>query len=592
MKKFLIISFLITSFLSNSYADHYIDSLKNELTKAPEASVEAEIKYKLADLYLYNNMDSSILLLTQAMKIADEEKDSSFFADAYDLAGYIAFHNAIFDTATYLFHKSFTFYDTVADFKRYLRTKIYLINCDILNYKLDAAFRQITEIEKNHRLTPFESIKIADLYFSIFNRKGDYESAYPLLISKLPLLDSVKRLEFHIQFYSNLGYTCNQLNKPDEALKYFLKSYEISKSMNSEYVTIVAGISLGNFYQLQKKWTKSIKYFEECSRYYQKVHNWTEYVLTQTRLVESYIQIGNMEKASECIQKADEKFEFVNREIVVLSYYKMKAKYYTKKNLYKKAYSYLKMHQSLQDSLYQLQSVEELNELRVQFQTEKKEQQNIILKQKLEIEKATKKRVLLSWLTTIAILIALIFIFFLYWRNIKHRRTLDKENTIRLEQENKLLESQKEISNQKLQAHKNILSSTNNSLLQQSQLTSILIEALKDIRPYSNKEGQNKINSYLADLSDFSKEKNWQTFEQNFILLYPNFLNILKQIYPSLTIAERKQCSFIKMDLSSSEISKITLQEKHSIYRLNKKIRDKIGVETNEELILLLKKIG
>jgi DNA-binding CsgD family transcriptional regulator len=259
----------------------------------------------------------------------------------------------------------------------------------------------------------------------------------------------------------------------------------------------------------------------------------------------------------------------------------------------------------LKDSLYSIENVKELNELRIKYETEKKEQENILLSKELELEKVKKKRVLYSWIGTIGLLVILTILFFLYRKNVKHRRCVleqkkllieseknqleqekkvkDLEN-IRLIQENQLLESQQEITAQKLQAHKNMLTSTNNFLLQQSQLTEILIDALKSLKPYSNREGKDRINTYLADLSGYSRDKSWQTFEQNLLLLYPDFLSSIKSQFPELTVAEYRLSAFIKFGKSTIEISKITMQSRHSIYGIKKRLREKMKLETNEEL--------
>ena len=151
-------------------------------------------------------------------------------------------------------------------------------------------------------------------------------------------------------------------------------------------------------------------------------------------------------------------------------------------------------------------------------------------------------------------------------------------------QEKKLLESQKEIALQKVRAHKNMLTVTNNSLMQQSQLAANLQTSLKSLRPYCNTEGKNKISSYIADLSGITKERNWQVFEQNFTTIYPYFLSTLIERYPNLTSAEIKICAFLKIGKKTQEISQITMQSRHSIYGIKKRLREKLNLKDNEEL--------
>lgn len=185
----------------------------------------------------------------------------------------------------------------------------------------------------------------------------------------------------------------------------------------------------------------------------------------------------------------------------------------------------------------------------------------------------------------------MLVIYYFFKKNALHRRALNVAKIRQKEEERKQLEQEKEIIEAKLQAQKNILESTNLSLLQQSQLSEFLYTSLKSLRPYCNMEGKQEIASHMAQLQSISKEKNWRTFEQNFLLLHPNFFTRLEEHFPNLTVSEKKVCAFMKLGLSTSEMCQITLQSKLSIYRHKKSIREKMGQEDNEKLEAFIKDI-
>ena len=120
--------------------------------------------------------------------------------------------------------------------------------------------------------------------------------------------------------------------------------------------------------------------------------------------------------------------------------------------------------------------------------------------------------------------------------------------------------------------------------MQQSQLADALHNYLESLRPYCNQEGKKKISSYLADLNVITKEKKWQIYEQNFTTIYPHFISNLIEKYPNLTTAEIKICTFIKIGKKTHEISQITMQSRHSIYGIKKRLREKLNLKDNEEL--------
>ncbi len=580
------------------YAEHYHDSLRNEIEKREVSSKNAKVYYQLAKSFVYSNLDSSMIYSKKSLQSCNLAIDSIQLADVYHLGAYCALRMHKYDSAISLVNTSLRYYDTLSILDKYISSRIISINCYINQFKLAEAYEQYKLLEDVPNKSNLDRIRILDLYVQIFSMRKKPKLVLQKLMENLPFIDSVDQIPYKMKYFTSLGKAYFSEGETKNAIKYLLKSLKLADSIHNEYFQITIGNTIMVVYQDVENYKAAVPFAKRSIEFYKRNGDHQGYLDMQCQLAELYSRAEIVDSAKLVLSKISSEILEGSKPQLKMRFYKASKKYYEKTGQFQKALSAYENHIAIKDSIYNENSIKEVDGLRVQYEADKKEQENIILKQKLEIEKANKKRVLFSWIATSAFFVVFVFFSLLYRRNIEHRRALIKAINIQLEkdkkileQENKLLESQKEIAIHKVQAQKNILTSTNNSLLQQSQLTSILIDALKGVRPYSNKKGQSIINSYLADLSNFSRERNWQTFEQNFVLFYPNFLVNLKEKYPSLTNAERRQCSFLKMGLSSSEISKITFQEKHSIYRLNKKIRDKIGVETNEKLDEIIKEL-
>ncbi len=473
-------------------ADQYQDSLKKELSKTTQIEKVGLLKYRLAESYLYLNVDSSKMLLDQSLEIAEVTSDSSLFANIYYFAGYLAYNTSNFDTAIYLFRKSFTYYDTIRDLDRYVNTKILFIDCEISNFDLDVAYKQLVKVEELPNLSLLDHIKITNLYANLFDRKKEYAKALPVFLKYLSVIDSIDEPIFQFQFYTNLGILYDNLEEFKTSEKYYLLASSISNDLGIDYYQIISGVSLALLYQRQQKWSKSVPFLKKACDYYYETQDWTEYAIHKYYLTTSYIFLQNEKQAKKCINELDKIIAKVNRPEVILEYYWIKANYYKSIKDYKAGYNNLELYKDYSDSLYNIKSIEELNNLIVKYKTEKKENEITILKQRVSIEQTARKHAIRFLAAIVIILLILIVVLFLYRKNVKHRRALNEEKTLRLQrekklveaekekfqnekqlkelenrslkQENKLLESQKEISNQKLQAHKNILSSTNNSL--------------------------------------------------------------------------------------------------------------------------------
>lgn len=83
-------------------------------------------------------------------------------------------------------------------------------------------------------------------------------------------------------------------------------------------------------------------------------------------------------------------------------------------------------------------------------------------------------------------------------------------------------------------------------------------------------------------------DDDWKKFEQNFDVVYEDYLNRLGKKYPSLSIGDKKICAYLKMGLSSKDIAPLMNMSVHSVemarYRLRKKLELDRSVNLSEFL--------
>jgi DNA-binding CsgD family transcriptional regulator len=82
---------------------------------------------------------------------------------------------------------------------------------------------------------------------------------------------------------------------------------------------------------------------------------------------------------------------------------------------------------------------------------------------------------------------------------------------------------------------------------------------------------------------NIEQDKNWKRFEENFDLVYENYLKRLGDNYPELNMSDKKICAYIKMDLSSKDMAPLLNMSVRSIetnrYRIRQKLQ--LGREVN-----------
>jgi glutamate synthase domain-containing protein 3 len=113
-------------------------------------------------------------------------------------------------------------------------------------------------------------------------------------------------------------------------------------------------------------------------------------------------------------------------------------------------------------------------------------------------------------------------------------------------------------------------------LLQTNELLKNIVVRLEALQSLPANEKNQKIKNLINDLINAKNDDFWEQFEATFVKVHPTFYTNLFMKYPGLTANERKLCAFIKMNLSTKDISGITRQTIRSIEMARFRIRKKM----------------
>jgi CheY-like chemotaxis protein/DNA-binding CsgD family transcriptional regulator len=171
------------------------------------------------------------------------------------------------------------------------------------------------------------------------------------------------------------------------------------------------------------------------------------------------------------------------------------------------------------------------------------------------------------------------------------RNPVDKiELLARVQSTLALHESHKEILNLKNRE----LASTTLNIARNNEFNQRLLSNLKNI---SRQHGSKSkiLKSQLEELKETValkiKAVAWEQFEGYFDNVHPGFLKKLTTQYPSLTPAEIKLASFLRLNLSTKEIASITFNSPDSIKTSRNRLRKKLRLEVGNSLVTHLLRI-
>jgi DNA-binding CsgD family transcriptional regulator len=216
---------------------------------------------------------------------------------------------------------------------------------------------------------------------------------------------------------------------------------------------------------------------------------------------------------------------------------------------------------------------------------EKNENKKIFASWQKEMEGKQKSSnfIYLIIIATIIFTLIVISIFYFQRQKVNKLLNLEKiENELsiqRLELDKKLLQASLEQKEKQL----------TNDILYQIKNNEMIEDVVKKLLTQTSIDASmNKeiIQESIRNLRNTKENNVWEEFELRFKNVHEEFYNNLQQRYPDLTAHERRLCAFLRLNMTSKEISAITAQNPKSIDVARARLRKKIGI-TNENIGLV-----
>ncbi len=87
-------------------------------------------------------------------------------------------------------------------------------------------------------------------------------------------------------------------------------------------------------------------------------------------------------------------------------------------------------------------------------------------------------------------------------------------------------------------------------------------------------------------------DDNWERFQENFNIVYDNYLGTLVSMFPTLKKNDLKLCAYLKMGLSSKEIASLLNTNLRSVETARYRLRKKLGLEGGANLTGFLQAVN
>ena len=402
---------------SNQHANQALKEL-SAINSAASAKIACGIYRTLAINYYYNgNNDSSIAACNKALLLAKKLKNSKEIADAY-LCMQTAYREmGKSEKAVEVSSLALKYYEKDNNLKG--RAKATL-NIGIL-YDDQKQFNRALDYlnqAKNLFIQLKDTAQIANAITraaNVYKDTRSHDTAKVMYLEALKLFESIRHKRGIAVIYNNLA-GLSDIVSSQEALKYYELALKARNELGDKVSVCMIYNNIGAVYMNEKKYAKAIEY---------------------------------LNKGLAVANEIDSKQNLVN-------IYHALAGSHRRLNHREEAYSMLFKYASLKDSLFNKESIEKIEEIQTKYETEKKEQEIILLnntnalkeleinKNKIEISKQNQEKVIIA--LALLFFIGISVVVFRSYRITKKSKeiiTLQKKE-IEL-QKNEVDEKQKEI---------------------------------------------------------------------------------------------------------------------------------------------------
>ena len=192
---------------------------------------------------------------------------------------------------------------------------------------------------------------------------------------------------------------------------------------------------------------------------------------------------------------------------------------------------------------------------------------------------------------------------YLKWRADRELVATKKENERRMameraERKAEMVELQNEQLQNELKHKSSELASSTMNLIHHNDILQKLDEEMQELSESVRREDKKtlvtgKINEIRNDLQGYlNDDDGWNKFEENFNLVYDDFMKKLTSQFATLKMSDRKLCAYLRMGLSSKEMASLLNMSVRSIETARYRLRKKLNLEAGDNLTDFIQNFG
>lgn len=548
-----------------------IEIVKNDLRHSDQDSTSLRFTVELASRYMAIDRDSAERYVTRGLILAKRSHSYGIEGALHRQMGLIHVGRSDFESANEEFKLAHTCFEKADDAESLSRILLNLGAVQGIWGNRPEAFRfyfeglRVVDSIDYAFLRPQFHINMGRLYYENY----DFDEA----ARQFDLADSSALAAGRIDLMPNIKLTIAGITRVqgDRDRTYAAIEQVIAMADSSTYARNVlpsAYRQLGELYLEDENYTKAKENFLLMLSQVENIEvgypapSSQDSLAGMTGLGKALLELGNTREARGYLEwsnkRSRETGDLLQSSMAVGALARLEE---TDGN-YPEALIYAKLYKTLSDSLKNNESVKRIADLEAEAEYKAELQRKSAEQERID---AANKRREVTYLSSaiVAILTALVLLLLFRLQRLKTREA--------------------ELANKNLQLdidHKNReLASNVLYLLKKNELLSDVSKKLKKARRGDSSDRKSTIDEVIQEIYTSTKDIGWEEFELRFKEVHTDFYEKLTHTFPNLTPNELRLCAFLKLNMTTKDISAITFQSEHSIVMARSRLKKKLGIE-------------
>ncbi|MCD4695109.1 MAG: tetratricopeptide repeat protein, partial [Bacteroidales bacterium] len=375
-----------------------------------------------------------------------EGEDSEEYASRISDIGYCFYSLNIFETAISYYNQALNIFNNTGNIQEISNQ---LNNLGTVYFAWGNFNRALENFNKTLRydMQRKDSSALASSYNNIgkvYEAWGYYDQAIEHYFKSISFLGENGNLAKKAIRLSNIGTSYFRKNDFDKSIEYLYQALEIDQHLGNQFKIAIRYNELANAYATKGDYLKSINLNLNAQNILQSLDKKESLAIVLKDIGSNYFEMANYQLAENYLYKSISVSREVGSIANEMASYKMVAKVYEKKGDYHKAMDYHQKYIDLKDTIFNAQKHKQLANYRIRYETEKKESENKILKNDIQIKKRTQRTLIIIGILMLISSVLLFFLLRLKSQTLKKDRILyDKDKKLSIiELEKKDIEKQ------------------------------------------------------------------------------------------------------------------------------------------------------